>query len=211
MRLQRALGQLAKDLTRLDAKWAVIGGLAVSARAEPRATRDIDVAVAVDGDHQAEQIVSTLTAMGYAIEAVLEHKITGRMATVRLRAPGESALGVLVDLFFASSGVEPEIVRDAGILELWPEMSLRVAAIGHLLALKVLAARPKDLEDIQWLLKHASPEDLESAYESLTLIMERGFDRDKDLLQIFETARSQHSGTGFFVERDLGGRETGGA
>jgi hypothetical protein len=37
-RLEDALAQAARDLDALGARWAVIGGLAVSARAEPRLT-----------------------------------------------------------------------------------------------------------------------------------------------------------------------------
>jgi predicted nucleotidyltransferase len=203
-RLQEALGRLVADLRELDFDWAVVGGLAVSARAEPRTTRDVDVAVAVDGDRQAEQVVSRLTARGYLIEAVLEHKLTGRMATVRLRAPGESLRGVLIDLFFASSGVEAEVVAAADLLELWPGMSVPVATTGHLLALKILASRPKDLEDFQWLLEEADAGELRRAHETLALITERGFDRDKDLLRRFEIEQARASAPGCFVERKPG-------
>lgn len=203
-RLQQALSRLAADLNELGLAWAVVGGLAVSARAEPRTTRDVDVAVVTDSDLQAEQVVSTLTARGYLIEAVLEHKTTGRMATVRFRAPGESLRGVLVDLFFASSGVEPEIVGAADLLELWPGMSVPVATTGHLLALKVLASRPKDLEDIEWLLENADSAELRRARATLALITERGFDRDKDLLSMFEAVQARNSASDFFVERQPG-------
>lgn len=200
-RLQKALSRLAADLNELEIGWAVVGGLAVSARAEPRTTRDVDVAVGTDSDLQAEQMVSTLTARGYMIETVLEHKMTGRMSTVRFRAPGVSLRGVLVDLFFASSGVEPEIVAAAGILELWPGTSAPVATTGHLLALKVLASRPKDLEDIQWLLENADSAEIRRAHETLALITERGFDRDKDLQTLFEAVQARDPISDFFVER----------
>ena len=203
-RLQEALDRLAADLKELDLEWAVVGGLAVSARAEPRTTRDVDVAVVAAGDREAEQLVSRLTARGYLIEAVLEHRMTGRMATVRFRAPGESLQGVLIDLFFASSGVEPEVVEAADLLELWPGMSVPVATTGHLLALKVLASRPKDLEDIRWLLENADSAELERARETLALIRERGFDRDKDLLTMFEAERARNSAPDVFVERSPG-------
>jgi hypothetical protein len=46
-RLERALARLGNDLDDLDQRCALVGGLAVSARAEPRTTRDIDLAIAV--------------------------------------------------------------------------------------------------------------------------------------------------------------------
>lgn len=202
-RLQKALARLVGDLRGLGLEWALIGGLAVSARAEPRATRDVDVAVVVEGDQDAEQVVASFTARGYALDTVLEHKITGRMATVRLRAPGKSLKGVIVDLFFASSGVEPEIVEKADLIEVWPGMSVPVASTGHLLALKTLASRPKDLEDITLLLEDALSEDVHFARETLAMITERGFHRDKDLLAMFNNILSQPSSSGHFIERKL--------
>ncbi len=49
-RLAEAFVRLQGDLKAIGASWALVGGLAVSARAEPRTTRDIDVAVAVGDD-----------------------------------------------------------------------------------------------------------------------------------------------------------------
>ena len=201
IRLQRAIRRVAADLNNLGLHWAVVGGLAISARAEPRTTRDIDLAVAAKNDREAEQVVAKLVAQGYLVEAVLEHQMTGRMATVRFRAPGQSLRGVLVDLFFASSGVEPEIVEAANPLELWPGMTAPVATTGHLLALKVLASRPKDLQDIEWLLEHAGEAEIRQAREALVLIKERGFDREKNLLALFEKALNRDLSSDIFVER----------
>ena len=51
--LEATLRQIQTDLTRARAAFALIGGLAVSARTEPRFTRDADLAVAVESDAQA--------------------------------------------------------------------------------------------------------------------------------------------------------------
>lgn len=201
-RLQEAFARLADDLERLQLRWALIGGLAVSARAEPRSTRDVDVVVVVEDDDQAETVTSLLTARGYRIQSVLEHQDVGRMATVRFVARGESPGGVLVDLFFASSGVEGEIVDAAEDLELWPGMTAPVAATGHLLALKVLSSRPRDLEDIRWLLERADAEDLSRAREAFHLMKERGFDRQKDLEALFERAVEESTDRGPFIESE---------
>lgn len=53
--VEQQLRQAASDLGKIGARFAVVGGLAVSARAEPRMTRDADFAVAVVSDHEAEQ------------------------------------------------------------------------------------------------------------------------------------------------------------
>ena len=183
-RLETALRSIASELDRLGRSWAVVGGLAVSARTEPRFTRDIDLALAVANDADAEALLRTLVASGYRVLASLEQEAVGRLATVRLEAPGEGPSGVVVDLLFASSGVEPEVVRAADRLEVFPGLPLRVARGGHLLALKVLSnspTRPQDPVDIAALLREGTPADLQEARQLAALIAARGFNRGRDL------------------------------
>lgn len=65
--LNETLRQAAADLNRLGLHWALVGGFAVSARAEPRFTRDIDIAVAVANDGAAEHVVRSLIGSGYTL------------------------------------------------------------------------------------------------------------------------------------------------
>lgn len=160
----------------------------MSARCEPRTTRDVDVAVAVDHDTDAEQLTHDLISGGaYQIIAAVEQTKTGRLATVRLR-PGSG--GVVVDLLFASSGIEAEIAEDAERVEILPDLTVPVAKVGHLVALKVLArddrSRPQDLDDLRALLAVARPADVDEARSSLARIDERGFGRGRDLRSALE-------------------------
>ena len=45
-----ATRRIVSDLEGQGSAWALVGGLAVSARTEPRTTRDVDVAVTVPDD-----------------------------------------------------------------------------------------------------------------------------------------------------------------
>jgi len=197
-RLLAALLQATRDLRDLDQRWALVGGLAVSARAEPRTTRDVDLVVAVSGDSQAEKLVRNLRARGYTLVEHLEQDATGRLATVRFIAPGEDEEGVLVDLLFASSGVEPEIVAQAEEMEIAAGIALPIATTGHLIALKLLARddrlRPQDFDDLMALLKEASTEDVAQAREALRLVIERGYNRGRsDLLEQLGQLVAEHS------------------
>lgn len=69
--IAETLRRIAVDLQKLGTPWSLIGGLAVSARAEPRTTRDVDLAVAVAEDSEAEAIIFRLQAIGYEVLAVL--------------------------------------------------------------------------------------------------------------------------------------------
>ncbi|WP_437683990.1 nucleotidyl transferase AbiEii/AbiGii toxin family protein [Sorangium sp. So ce131] len=185
--VEAALRRIAEDLGAAGGRWALIGGLAVSVRAEPRTTRDVDVCVQVRDDTEAEAIVYALQARGYRILSVLEQSSAGRLATVRLEPPSEAGRGALVDLLFASSGIETEIVDAAEPLAILADLEAPVARVGHLIALKVLARddrrRPQDWDDIQALLKESTPTDLEEARSALQLIEERGYHRSKNLVQ----------------------------
>ncbi len=131
--LEAALRRIAADLGKYGRKWALVGGFAVSARAEPRFTRDIDAAVVVADDADGESLVRLLLTDGYRVMASVEQDETGRLATVRLSSPltGDD---VVVDLLFASSGIEPEVVQAAEVTEVVPGLKLPIALTGHLIA-----------------------------------------------------------------------------
>ncbi|TLG16529.1 hypothetical protein FEK35_04620 [Nocardia cyriacigeorgica] len=95
---------------------------------------------------------------------------------------------MVVDLLFASSGIEPEIVGAAEQLEIFPGLIMPVARTGHLIALKLLARdderRPQDSADLRSLAEVATASDLTDAAEAIRLITARGFNRDRDLAEL---------------------------
>lgn len=186
-RLEDLLVRAVRDLGLAECRWALIGGLAVSARAEPRFTRDIDLAVSVIDDAGAEATVFALQGRGYHLASTVEQERTRRLATARFLPAGEDNDGVFLDLLFASSGIEPEIVAAATELEILPEVVLPVATTGHLLALKVLSreddGRPQDIADIRALLRLADEKEIGRAREAVALIVQRGFDRGRSLVE----------------------------
>ncbi len=189
--LEVALRRIATDLDLHHRQWALVGGFAVSARAEPRFTRDIDAAVMVDNDADSEELVRSLLASRYRLLASIEQDETGRLATVRLACPLGNE-NVVVDLLFASSGIEPEITQAAEITEIVPGLSVPIATTGHLIALKLLArddhTRPQDLMDLRALMEVATASDRAQARESVRFISERGYDRGRDLTAALEEA-----------------------
>lgn len=186
-RLQKALIRLDTDLRALGLKWALIGGFAVMLRVESRSTRDLDIVLAVTGDLQTDEAVRGLRMRGYQdhpTKPMLLRK-DGSLFGVRLVSPplddGEEAMAI-VDVLTGCSGVEREIVAAAEIREALPKVFIPVARLGHLVALKVLAGRPQDQEDVRILLGGIDFKELQSARQTLMLIEERGFNEKKDLL-----------------------------
>lgn len=183
-RVEAALRRAVIDLDELGHPWALVGGLAVSARAEPRTTRDVDVVVDVPDDAAAEALIHALVQRGYILEAVIEQTATTRLATARLLPPGGGRT-VFVDLLFASSGIEDVIAAGATVVDVVAGLTLPVASIGHLVAMKVLSVdddeRPRDRDDLRALIRESSQRDLDLARRGVDLIVTRGYHRRRDL------------------------------
>lgn len=178
--VERALSGTVADLTKAGKRFALVGGLAVSVRSEVRFTRDVDLAVSVADDAEAEGLVLALRNHGYTAVATVEHETRHRLSTVRLMSPP----GVKVDLLFASSGLEAEVVERARDVRLGVAGNVPVAQAEELLALKVLSMteeRLQDRSDAQHLLLHNPHLDMERVRQNLHLISARGFDRGQDL------------------------------
>lgn len=188
--LDAAVSRAASDLTDVGARWAMVGGLAVSARSIPRFTKDVDFVVAVADDAASEALIHQLRSRGYTPQEIVEHEYLERLSTVRLIA---DPLDVAVDVLFASSGIEDEIVTAATTVEILPDLRLPVAATGHLIALKVLARRGQDLTDLDALLAASDEADIALARTAVALIVARGFHRGQDVIsdleQVIEAAR----------------------
>lgn len=183
--LEREIGAIADELRGRRRPFALVGGLAVSVRAEVRFTRDVDIAVVVEDDADAESLVLDLRASGYRPIGSVEHETLRRLATVRLVSPN----GIKVDLLTASSGIEPEIVARATAVQVEGIAPLPVATAEDLLSLKVLAMTERRLQDridAQKLVAVNPTLDMDRVRANLQLITARGFHRDQDLLAKLE-------------------------
>jgi hypothetical protein len=185
--LERLLQQVAALLDGAHQPWALVGGLAVSVRTEPRFTRDLDLAVAVADDPAAESLVHRLHAAGFRALATVEQEATHRLATARLAPLGASPQGMMLDLLFASSGIEAEVCAEAEVVTVFPGLSVPVARIHHLITLKALSrddrTRPQDVADLRQLIAAAQIPDLNAACDAARLIEARGFNRSRNLVQ----------------------------
>lgn len=166
----------------VDVATALVGGLAVSARTEPRFTRDLDFAIAVADDDDATHYVFQLRQLGYEVVTALEQTAQHRLSTIRLRRGGR---GPLLDLLFAACGIETEIVQAAEPLEIASGAVTDVAQVGHLIAMKLVSRdprrRPHDQQDLVNLAAVADDTEWERADAAIELILQRGFSRGRDL------------------------------
>ena len=82
--VEQELRRAITDSDGLKIRWALIGGLAISIRSAPRFTKDLDFAVAVANDAEAEGVVRQLRGRGYQPVEVLEQDYVERLSGVRL-------------------------------------------------------------------------------------------------------------------------------
>ncbi|MCO6430816.1 MAG: nucleotidyl transferase AbiEii/AbiGii toxin family protein [Deltaproteobacteria bacterium] len=183
--------ECAKLIEEEGVSCALVGGVAVGVWTEERFTKDLDFALAVKSDQQAEKLIKALLGKGYQIETVLEHKPTDSIAVAILSSPSEDSITHRIDLIFKQTGIEKEVVEGATIFELARNQKFRVASVGHLIALKVLSmddkTRPHDRLDIKNLIQAADGEDIQVAKEAIALIEKRGFHQSKDLGSVLKT------------------------
>lgn len=167
-------------LRREGVSGCLVGGLAVSVWCDPRFTRDVDLAIAVQDDAQAESLVNSLTKQGFRIDALVEQEAQKRLAMTRLVSYDDTS----IDLLIASSGIEAEVVAAAEPLEVVKQIILPVARVGHLIALKLLSVAPgreTDHSDLRNLAQVANEIEWQRAKSAVRLVVERGYSRDRDL------------------------------
>ena len=194
--------EIIELLASLGYKSALVGGLAVSVRTRERFTKDVDFAVAVGSDREAEKLAHSLQEQGLKLLNVIEQDTKKVIATLRFRHPDDRENEPSVDLLFGSSGIEREIVQRSDVLPIAKSITAPVATIPDLIAMKVLSEAPgrhHDRADLQVLLVAASRAQLDDAREAVRLIEQRGFNRGKDLqtsLDSFVQQMGQHKGRG---------------
>jgi len=182
-RALEALRDALSDLETAGARFALVGGIAVSVVADPRFTAGVDVVVSAPDDTDANRLIGRLAKAGRSPSVFVEQETTGRLAMVRFI---DDHSDVCLDLLFASSGIEAEIVEAATTIEIVAGVCAPVARIGHLIALKLLSedplTRPTDTQDLRALAGLADADELGLARTACRLITDRGYDRGRDLL-----------------------------
>lgn len=174
--IERTLEDLTAVLDRLDVPAAVIGGIAVIAWGFGRSTIDVDAAVAL-GTKKLPALLKQLTKAGF------EPRIDGAVAFAResmVLLMKHSQTGVAVDVSLAQLDFEEEALRNA-VDRPFGAVTIRVPRATDLVAYKMFAARPRDLQDVEELVARGLDIDFHRV-ESLMLGFDAllGFDRAGD-------------------------------
>ena len=156
-RLADALARVHALLDSRTIHHAVVGAVAVGVRTEPRFTSDIDLAVSVESDADAERVVHDMVQGGYSVLELFQTTKTEEIVTVRFLH--RELPEIVTDLLFQTSGIEREVVSTAEQIEVFPGHWIGVARVGHLISMKLLSRgdeRPQDQTDLVKLVGVAS-------------------------------------------------------
>jgi len=151
-----ALVELAHAFSSLGVRWYVFGAQAVIAAGVPRLTADIDVTVELPAGG-AREVVAALHSHGFAVREIGD--VETFIAQTRVIPVVNIASKVPVDVVLAGPGLEEEMLGRT-LARVIRGVSIPFVSTTDLVALKLLAGRDKDLEDVRGLLR-ARPADLE--------------------------------------------------
>lgn len=140
------LARLARGLDAAALPYMIIGGQAVLLHGEPRLTRDVDVTLGV-GLERLDDLLAALPGLGLR-PLVDPSDFTRRTLVLPCEDPGT---GVRVDFILSFTPYERDaIARARRVLLGGTEVAFATAE--DLVVHKVLAGRPRDLEDVRGVL-----------------------------------------------------------
>jgi hypothetical protein len=143
---ETALGAFAVLAKRAKLRWFVLGAQAVNLHGVPRLTADLDVTVALD-ERTIDDLIELLARGGFVTEEDAAFAAVNRVLPVvhtRSKFP--------VDVVIAGPGLEERFLDEVEHHRLG-RSTIPVIGIENLIAMKVLAGRPKDIEDVRGLLR----------------------------------------------------------
>ena len=180
---EQLLESIARGLERLGIPYMLIGGQAVLLYGEPRLTRVIDVTLGT-GPQRLVELLEWVRSSGWEVLVEAPADFVGRTMVLPCLEP---ASGIRIDLIFSFSPYERQAIERARRVPV-AGAEVRFASLEDLIIHKVLAGRPRDLEDVRSILLKNRAFDVEYVHRWL-----REFDRSlgEKSLERFEELRQK--------------------
>ena len=170
------LAGIARALGSLGARWYLFGAQAAIVHGASRLTADVDVTVELGGRSSAS-LVESLRHEGFALRVADTDDFVERTRVLPLV---HEPSGILCDVVLAGPGIE-ELFFERSELRDVGGVRVPVVSADDLIAMKVLAGRPKDLDDVEAIVRaRGTALDLRRARATLGML-EQALDR-RDLL-----------------------------
>ena len=187
-----ALAAFAKLAEEENLRWYVFGAQAVAIYGVPRVTDDIDVTID-PGEKGFRDLVASLRRAGFVPRISDDPAF---VTATRIYPVIHQATDWNIDLVLAGPGLEQRFLDEARIIAAGGHR-IPVIAPEHLVSLKVLASRPKDLEDIRGMLRIA---ELDHGLVERTLAELEAMLDQSDLRPVYARLRAEQA------SRKLGAR-----
>lgn len=181
------LGALAGVLSELGVRWYLFGAQAALLHGAARLTADVDVTVDLQGKDP-EVLAKALTAAGFQMR-VEDLTFTHR---TRVLPVLHLATGIAADVVLAGPGLEELFLQRAQVHDL-DGIPVPVACAEDVIVMKILAGRPKDIEDVVAIAAAHKGLDLHLVRSTLHML-EEALDRN-DLLPELSRALARIAGT----------------
>jgi len=189
--LAELLAGLASALSVTESRWYLFGAQAVVLWGRPRLTADVDVTVEV-APEGVPRLLEALSPHGFELRlssGVDEFVARTRVLPLRHR-PSE----LQVDVVLAGPGLEEAFLDRAVVVDV-DGVAIPVIAPEDLVVTKVLAGRPKDLEDVRGILAERRDRLDAEAIRATLRRLEEALGQS-DLLPLFEAEWSRGEGSG---------------
>ena len=152
-------------LNKARVRYMVVGGLAVGAYGVVRTTKDIDIILDFN-EHNVRRLWTTLKKIGYApkVPETPERLADAKVRNQWIRKKDMKVFSFvethppfnLIDIMVKHHGNFAALYRHRKYAQLG-RVRIPVVPVAHLLRMKRIAHRPKDIEDVwklQWLMHH---------------------------------------------------------
>jgi hypothetical protein len=149
---QHLLETIAKALEKTGIPYMIIGGQAVLLYGEPRLTKDIDVTLGA-GIERISDVLHLISELGWEILVDSPDLFIKKTMVLPCREPQS---GIRVDLVFSFSPYEQQAIRRSRPVEIGDSF-VQFASVEDLIIQKIIAGRPRDLEDVKVII-HKNPE-----------------------------------------------------
>ena len=152
----------------LGVRWYLFGAQAAIFHGVARLTADVDVTV-LPGLHSTGRLASVMEANGFRLRVTATDDFIAR---TRVLPFVHSATRMPVDVVLAGPGIEERFL-DRAEFHVLEGVRVPIATVEDLVTMKILAGRPKDLDDAKGMLRARSEEiDLDHVRRMLQLLEE---------------------------------------
>jgi len=147
------LAALARCFASLGVDWYLFGAQAALLRGSRRLTSDVDVTVFL-GQIGTAELVDRMTDMGFVLRVP---RAGGFIERTRVVPFVHAASATPVDVVLGGAGLEAHFLAECEILDI-EGVLVPTPSAEHLLVMKLLAGRDRDLEDAAAIVRAARPD-----------------------------------------------------